>query len=261
MKIYGLYGKSGTGKSHKSSEIVARYQIDAVIDDGILIMNKMRVAGESAKNERSMYAATKKAIFFKESHRQEVFDSIKNTKIKKMLVIGTSQRMVERIVNRLDLPHEIEWIPIESFQSEDELKQAAERRRNGYHVIPINPVGVEKTYSGWFSKQVIRLGLRKEEVTLVVPLYYRNKITIDPKCIRDLVYIAADPVLQIHSVKVDNENVFIILSLQQGYTIERLREWKKHLISVFSQSLGIPYVVEIEWRAIIPAVDRKMTKS
>ncbi|MCZ8513143.1 hypothetical protein O9H85_12050 [Paenibacillus filicis] len=257
MKIYGLYGKSGTGKSHKSSEVVARYQIDAVIDDGILIMNKMRVAGKSAKNERFMYAATKRAIFFSESHRQEVYNFIKNTKINKMLVIGTSQKMVESIVKRLDLPQEIEWIPIESFQSEEELNLAKARRSVGYHVIPIYPVEVEKTYHGWFSKQVIRLGQRKEEVTLVKPLYYKNKITIDPQCVRDLVSIAADPILQIHSVKVDKEKVFISLSLQQGYTIESLRQWRNHLISILNNSLGIPYDVDVEWRAILPAKQAK----
>jgi hypothetical protein len=261
MEIYGLYGKSGTGKSHKSSQIIELYQIDAVIDDGILIMNKMRVAGKSAKNERSMYAATKRAIFFSESHRQEVCDFIKKSKISRMLVIGTSQRMIRRIAERLELPREIEWLAIESFQTEEEIKLAQEKRAEGFHVIPIVPVEVEKTYTGWFRKLVIHLGKRKEEVTLVKPLYIGNRITIDPQCIRDLVTLTTDPILQIHSVKVDKEKVFVSLSMQPGGTIENLRVWKKKLDSVLSYSLGIHFAVDIEWRTIIDPRRRKVNKN
>ncbi|GAE27391.1 hypothetical protein JCM9140_3535 [Halalkalibacter wakoensis JCM 9140] len=64
MKVFGLYGKSGTGKSHKSSEIVSFYNIEAVIDDGILIMNKKRVAGKSAKNETSLNCCNKTSNLF-----------------------------------------------------------------------------------------------------------------------------------------------------------------------------------------------------
>jgi hypothetical protein len=254
MKVYGLYGKSGTGKSHKSSEIVSQYQIDAVIDDGILIMNKIRIVGMTAKNERTMHAATKRAIFFSDFHRQEVYSYIKNTNINKILVIGTSQKMVRKIVERLDLPRDIDWIPIESFQSDKELKLARERRNRGYHVIPIYPIEVEKTYhGGWFRKLVVRWGKGKEEVTLIKPQYIIGKITIHPQCIQDLVSIVADPMLKIHSVKVDNERVLILLSMVHGYTIKNLNEWKENVKSVIFYTLGFPYVVDIEWRTILPA--------
>lgn len=259
MIIYGLFGKSGTGKSHKSSEVASRYQIEAVIDDGILIMNKIRVAGKSAKNERSMHAATKRAIFLTETHRQEVGDYIKKTEINKILVLGTSQKMVRRIVERLELPSDITWISIESLQAEEELILARERRSKGYHVIPILPVEVEKTYHGtWFRKLVIRFGKRNEEVTLIKPLYISGgKITIAPQCILSLVAITSDRLLYIHSVKAEKEKVFIVLSTKQGYSVSELREWKDHLTSVLSFSLGIPYVVEIEWRTIIPAKQQR----
>ncbi|BCJ86007.1 hypothetical protein [Effusibacillus dendaii] len=252
MKIYGLYGKSGTGKSHRASEVVARYQIDAVIDDGILIVNKMRVAGKSAKNERSMYAATKRAIFFSDSHRQEVYDAIRQLHIERLLIIGTSQKMIRRIAARLELSGEIEWIPIESFQSEEELALAKQQRSQGYHVIPIRPVEVEKTYTGgWFRKLVILMGRRKEEVTLVKPMYLSGKVTIHPQYIRELTEIEAGPEIQIHSVKVDNQKVDVSLSLLQGYTVEDLRVWKKRLQDSLVYSLEMPYVVNVEWRSIL----------
>lgn len=250
MDVYGLYGKSGTGKSYKSSEIIARYHIDAVLDDGILIMDKQRVAGKSAKNERTAYAATKTAIFFTDSHRLQVYNYIMRSGIKKILVIGTSKKMVEKIVQRLNLPNAIEWLSIESFQTEEELKLAGERRRIGYHVIPIVPDEVEKTYIGWFSKQIIHFGKQREEVILVKPAFSRDKITIYPQCIRDIVALSADSMLQIHSVQVDRNKVFIKLSLQRGCSIESLQNWKEHVTAVLLYCLNISYEVNIEWTAI-----------
>ncbi|BFT74182.1 hypothetical protein [Paenibacillus sp. P36] len=250
MKVYGLYGKSGTGKSYKSSEIIALYQIDAVVDDGILIMGKQRVAGKSAKNERTAYAATKTAIFFTDAHRLQVYNYIVRSGIKKILVIGTSKKMVEKIAQRLNLPSAIEWLPIESFQSEEELKLAGERRRIGYHVIPILPDDVEKTYVGWFSKQTIYFGKQREEVILVKPAFSRDKITIYPQCIRDIVTLSADPMLQVHSIQVDRNKVFIKLSLQRGCSIESLQNWKEHVTAVLHYSLNISYEVNIAWMSI-----------
>lgn len=254
MKVYGLFGKSGTGKSHKSVEVVSKYQIDAMIDDGILIINKIRVAGISAKNERYMHAATKRAIFYSEEHRLDVMHYLQKSHIDKLLVIGTSKKMVRRIVERLDLLREIEWISIESFQSEEELKLASERRGKGYHVIPIQPVKVENTYSGWFRKLMVRFGKRNEAVTLIKPLYVSNdKITIDPRCIHDLVYISArkHPQLKIHMLKVDAYTVTVMVSLTEGETFHRLLEWKNDLSSALNDALGIPYKIHMEWRSII----------
>ena len=63
MEIYGLYGKSGTGKSHKAFKVLYDLKINTVIDDGLLIINKRKVAGKTAKNENSLIAATKRATF------------------------------------------------------------------------------------------------------------------------------------------------------------------------------------------------------
>jgi hypothetical protein len=261
MEIYGLYGKSGTGKSHKSSQVIDLYQIDAIIDDGILIMNKMRVAGKSAKNEKSLYKATKTAIFSSDSHRQEIYDFIQKTDIPRLLVIGTSQKMVRKIAERLDLPGEIKWLFIESFQTEEEIHIAHERRAEGFHVIPIIPIEVEKTYSGWFRNLVIHFDRRKEEVTLVRPLYFGDRITIDPQCVIDLVTLTTDPLLKIQSVKVNKKHISIKLSMQQEGNIENLLQWKKKLSDFLSYSLGIEFNVDVEWCTIIQSKQvKKSTK-
>ncbi|MCY9659519.1 hypothetical protein P5G65_23725 [Paenibacillus chondroitinus] len=175
MQIYGLYGKSGTGKSYKCLEVVFANQIDAVIDDGILIIDRVHVAGKSAKCEKLLYSATKRAIFQSDDHCcREVADFIHMKKeITKILILGTSKRMIQKIATRLDLPTEIEWIPIETVQLKDELLLARKYREEGYHVIPIQPVQVEKTYRGWSKNIPIQLSDRIVEVILIRPFDFR----------------------------------------------------------------------------------------
>lgn len=252
MEIFGLYGKSGTGKSHKAREIASRYRIDAVLDDGLLIVNRRSVAGKSAKNERTAYAATKTAIFFSEPHRQEVMRYLRRASPHRMLVIGTSRRMVERIVRRLELPDPVLWLQIESFQSADEIRLAQDRRRIGYHVIPMRPADAGRTFQGWFGSQIIRFGWRSEEVTLVKPRYIRDVIMVHPQCVEDIAAIVADPLLPIRSVEVMRERVTVRLSARHGCTVEHVRQWQARLTAELRGSLEIPYTVDIEWCAFIP---------
>lgn len=252
MKIYGLYGKSGTGKSHKSSEVALRYQIGAVIDDGILILDKVKIAGKSAKNEKTAMAATKRAIFQSDNHKQEVYEQLQQLDIDKLLLLGTSKKMIRMIAQRLELDDEIHWIPIEDYQSPEEIQLARERRGNGYHVIPIRPIEVENTYSGsWFRKLVIRMGRKAEEVTLVKPEYLKGKIMIHPSCFRDIIHALALPEIRIHSVKPENDTVFLQLSLRSGFTMDQLLEWQQHCSETLVKMIGFPYAIDIEWKSIL----------
>ena len=60
MEIYALVGASGTGKSHMAMTIAIEHGIDTLIDDGLLIREGQRLAGASAKGEKT---ADAKKIF------------------------------------------------------------------------------------------------------------------------------------------------------------------------------------------------------
>ena len=49
MLVYGMSGKSGTGKSFNAHLILEKYNITALLDDGLLIIAGDIVAGISAK--------------------------------------------------------------------------------------------------------------------------------------------------------------------------------------------------------------------
>ncbi len=270
MQIFGLYGKSGTGKSHKSIEVMSKYEIDAVIDDGILIMNKIRVAGSSAKNERYMHSATKRAIFHSEEHRREVINAIQAHQVQKMLIIGTSQKMVLRIIDRLNLPENVIWLPIEQYQTAEELRIAKERRSRGYHIIPIQPIEVEKTYSGWFRRLIVRFGKRKEEVTLIKPFYNvtsgvkpdfvgSGRIVFHAQAIRKMIVISSRNYhkLILNDIRVGHDQITVVLSVYYGESIQLILDWRNQIVDELTELLGIRYTINVEWKAVIPNSKQK----
>lgn len=101
MNIYGLNGKSGIGKSHMAQVLACRLGVDALIDDGILILNQTYVAGVSAKCEKYLYSSTKRAIFYWDVSRDDIINFITNAKISDFIVLGTSRRMILQILIRL----------------------------------------------------------------------------------------------------------------------------------------------------------------
>ena len=52
MRVIGFIGPSGSGKSHRSTWVAKKHNINFLIDDGLLIHGARIVAGKSAKKER-----------------------------------------------------------------------------------------------------------------------------------------------------------------------------------------------------------------
>ncbi|TQQ85130.1 ATP-binding protein [Peptacetobacter hominis] len=148
MKIYALVGKSGTGKSHKAIELSYEKDIDWIIDDGLLIHRGNIVAGKSAKQSKTKVEAVRTAIFSDETHRKNVREKINSDTPGKILVIGTSDKMVNRIAERLDLGTIYEYIYINTISTDEEIEKARECRKNGRHIIPAPTVQVKNMVNG-----------------------------------------------------------------------------------------------------------------
>ena len=100
-KVFALVGRSGTGKSFRSKLVAEKYGIELIIDDGLLIRGDKIVAGKSAKKEQVFLKAIKTALFDEEAHRDEVTLALQRENFKRILIIGTSERMVAKIASRL----------------------------------------------------------------------------------------------------------------------------------------------------------------
>lgn len=228
MEIYALYGTSGTGKSSSALELAHRMNIDAIIDDGILIYQGRKVAGTSAKYEKTKIQAVKRAIFHYEEHASDVRRTLEQLQPGRILILGTSRRMIERIVDALGLTSPIEYIPIESIKPPQEIEAARYVRETmGKHVIPIPRVEVEKDFLQRLVSSAQQIFSSKKEVigetTVVHPPFSGGRIVIHPQVLRKIVEGACsefDEVNQIQKTEytfVDLPRLQVTLSLKLRY--------------------------------------------
>lgn len=152
IQVYALVGESGTGKSFRSKLLAEQYGINAIIDDGLLIQDEKIVAGRSAKKEKTYMGAVRIALFDDKEHRDSVAKVLRKTHIKKILILGTSEKMVTKIAMRLQLPQPHKIIHIEDIATREEIEKAQKSRTvEGKHVIPVPSIEVKKNYPQIFT--------------------------------------------------------------------------------------------------------------
>ncbi|MDR0552316.1 MAG: hypothetical protein LBG72_09975 [Spirochaetaceae bacterium] len=184
VKTFALVGPSGTGKSFQAKFVARKQRIDLIIDDGLLIRHASILAGHSAKKEKSFMAAVKAALFDDKTRRDEVARVLQDERYKRILILGTSEKMVNKIAARLQLPLPSKIIRIEDVTSQKDIENARRIRAvEGKHVIPVPGVEVKRAYPSIFF-EVIRIFRRKmvsgaltvpesHEKSVVTPSYSR----------------------------------------------------------------------------------------
>jgi uncharacterized alkaline shock family protein YloU len=207
MKIYGLVGKSGTGKSYQAMNVAKEKNIDCIIDDGLLISGSSILAGKSAKRQSTKVGAIKTALFTDQVHRDAVVLKIKERHPDSILVLGTSQGMIRKIIARLNLPDASEVILIEHIATEQEIETAIKQRKElGKHVIPVPTFQLKKHFSGYLIDP-LRIfkgwGTKHNdgEKSVVRPTFsYLGDFTISDKVISDIVACVAEETVGVSSV-------------------------------------------------------------
>lgn len=151
MEVYALVGQSGTGKSYKAFMVAKEKEIEYIIDDGLLIGGTRIIAGKSAKKEDTKIASVRRALFYDYLHRQAVRDALKAINPDKLLILGTSDKMIREICEALELPRFYHTIRIEDVSTDKEIELARKsRREDGKHVIPVPTFEIKKDFSGYF---------------------------------------------------------------------------------------------------------------
>ena len=162
--VYALVGESGTGKSFRSKLLAEKYGIDSIIDDGLLIQNDKILAGHSAKREKTYMGAVRVALFDDKEHRDEIARALKKAHIKKILILGTSEKMVLKIAMRLQLPQPQKIIRIEDIATREEIeKEIKSRQVEGKHVILVPSIEIKRNYPQIFSNS-IKVFFRKNKL-------------------------------------------------------------------------------------------------
>lgn len=201
MDVLALVGPSGTGKSHRALIVAHEHKVDTIIDDGLLIKDSKIVAGYSAKKEPSKIRAVKRAIFMEPDHAREVCEAIEKVKPERILILGTSINMVEKIVSVLGLPAISKIINIEDIATPKEIAKARESRlKEGKHIIPVPTIELKPHFSGYlidplevfFKKPQAKRRRKLGEKSIVRPTFsYYGKLLISDAVIAAIVdYVA-----------------------------------------------------------------------
>jgi adenylate kinase family enzyme len=185
-QTFALVGKSGTGKSFKARQVAQRFRIDLIIDDGLLIQGQKIIAGKSAKREKGILSAIKTAVFANAEQIEEVRRALDENSYRRILVIGTSRKMIQRIASTLGLLPLHRIISIEEVSSREEISRALKiGAEQGKHIIPVPGVEVKRNYPHIFfesvkillkEKRMLRKGESEiVEKTVVRPEYSRAR--------------------------------------------------------------------------------------
>ena len=225
IKVYALIGESGTGKSFRAKLVAQKYSIEFIIDDGLLILDNRIIAGHTAKKEKTFMAAVKVALFDEKAHRDEVARKLQGEKTKRILILGTSEKMVNKIAARLQLPPPMKYIKIEDIASQDDIDKAIRNRRiEGKHVIPVPSIEVKRSYPQIFFN-AIKIFKRKpmgigpipkmHEKSVVRPEYSRRgKVEISEAALSQMV---------IHCVAENNPDIrikkMVVRDNEMGYSL------------------------------------------
>lgn len=167
MKVIAFVGPSGTGKSYRAAWVAQKAGIDYLIDDGLFIRGNELLAGYSAKKESTKIGSVRRALFRDAPHADEVRSAIAHWKPEKIMILGTSDGMVDEIAKRLELPPISHTIRIEDVATPEEIDKAKRvRRKEGKHVIPVPTFEIKKDFSGYFldSLQIFNFGKKSNEV-------------------------------------------------------------------------------------------------
>ena len=233
-RVVAFIGKSGTGKSYRAQPVAKKVRADFIIDDGLLISGDKIVAGHSAKKEDTFLAAIRVCLFEDKKHREEVSKVLEEKKTKRVLILGTSEKMIHKITEKLSLPPPYRIIRIEDVATKKDIEDAQRQRLiEGKHVIPLPSSEVKNNYPHIFYEKV-RLFFKPAkppviakktailfEKSVVRPKFFKREIQKVPseelkENIKKYVF-EFNPSIVIEEMKVDFET--------KGYNISLLLEY------------------------------------
>lgn len=271
IRVYAFVGPSGTGKSYRAQMVAGENNISYIIDDGLLVNENEVVAGESAKKAPTKIETVKHAIFIDEKEREEMKKAIKKLKPESILILGTSDGMVEKIAENLGLPKIQKTIYIQDVATETEMKTARNIRvTQGKHVIPVPTFEIKKDFSGYILDPLQIFKSKGSgnkpyisEKSIIRPTFsYLGNFTISDTVFRQIVeYLAkkTDGISRVIRTRVENygegPSIYMEVSVIYGHNvikelkvfkekcikeIERLTTMNVQKITVIAKSIELP---------------------
>ncbi len=243
IRVYAFVGPSGTGKSYRAQMVASENGIRYIIDDGLLIKDNEVVAGESAKKAPTKIETVKGALFLNPTKADEIKKALIKYKPEGILILGTSDNMVEKIRKNLELPEIEKTIYISEVATEQEMDDAKRMRQDeGKHVIPVPTFEIKKDFSGYILDplQIFKSKGKNQkpyisEKSIIRPTFsYMGNYTISDGVLKDIIAHMAGRMDAIHKViksriqkNPEAVNIYIEVIVVFGFNIiEALQEFK-----------------------------------
>ena len=242
-RVYAFVGPSGTGKSYRAQMVANENNIHYIIDDGLLINENDVVAGKKKKKAPTKVETVKKAIFIDEKDRKVMREALRKLKPESILILGTSDGMVEKIAENLGLPKPEKTIYINEVATETEMETAKRiRTTEGKHVIPVPTFEIKRDFAGYILDPLQIFKYRRNdtpyisEKSIIRPTFsYLGKFTISDTVFRQITeYIAkkTEGIHRVSRVRVESSvgatNIYVEVYVVFGYNIVNvLRDFKQ----------------------------------
>ena len=238
IKVYAFVGPSGTGKSYRAQMVANEYNIHYIIDDGLFINDNEIIAGESAKKAPTKIETVKKALFLQQAQKDEIRKAIEKYKPESILILGTSDGMVNKIAANIGLPPIEKIIYIDEIATPEEIQEARRSRvTEGKHVIPVPTFEIKKDFSGFILDPLQIFKFKGEnnkpyisEKSIIRPTFsYLGNFTISDTVFRQIIEYIAYKDKNIHKIirtRIDNQPegpyVYIELSVEYGENVRTI---------------------------------------
>ena len=227
--------------------VAAENDIHFIIDDGLLIKDNEVIAGNSAKKATTKIETVKKALFLQEGQSKEIQEALKKYKANSILLLGTSDGMVEKIAENLKLSKISKTIYITDVATEEEMETARRIRvTEGKHVIPVPTFEIKKDFSGYLLDPLQIFKSRGNgqkpyisEKSIIRPTFsYMGNFTISDNVFKQLVeYLAIkqEEVTRVLKTRVRSSDIgaVIYMEVEVKYgcnVVETLKDFKQKAI-------------------------------
>lgn len=250
VKAYAFVGPSGTGKSYRAQMVAGNQDIKFIIDDGLFIYENEVIAGISAKKAMTKVETVKNAIFMSEDKKKEMQNAIKKYKPDKILILGTSDEMVERIANNLEIGPIIHTTYITDVATPEEMEMARNIRvTQGKHVIPVPTFAIKKDFSGYLLDplQIFKSNGKGNkpyvaEKSIIRPTFsYMGNFEISDTAVKQIIEISSEnidgiykihrSIIKKHSDADDGVFVYIEAIVEFGYNVsETIQKLKNKIV-------------------------------
>lgn len=257
-RVFAFVGPSGTGKSYRAQMVAGEQDIHYIIDDGLLIKDNDVVAGESAKKAPTKIETVRRALFVEEQQRKKMRKAIKLINPEAILILGTSDKMVNEIAENLGLPAIEKTIYISEVASEQEIENAKRIRTvEGKHVIPVPTFELKKGFSGYLLDPLQIFKTRENDIpyisekSIIRPTFsYIGNFTISDVVFRQIIeYLATktEAIAKVLKVRVNKSEegptIYVEVEIKFGIKIvTELSEFKEKCIKEIERQTAMNIV-------------------